>query len=626
MSKEMNKPSLIRRWSLKFGRENPKNELAQAASKHTQTHLALEVAEENEDKEWEQWFLHGSPHGFEDTKALQGHTEQLKAALDEFQKSVPEAKRNQLTTRRLPTIFTAKAAADSVIENWEAKKVTKFGKAKENLYKFCQTLDAYKAIFSVIPDGDMYTGLLTGAIGCIVQAFARHNQLAEGFSQALADIGVEMKFVVKQCTIQNTEDIRPHSLEFVTEYFKFLTYTMTWFQSKWLRTKSSVAPAFYNDEIQTKVNKMKSIVKTISREAKLVTQLDIQDIKANVSQLMSAEGIQSCFDHQKDYITHQLQLRDEIQQASLGEMQTRLHVIGSCVTELLLQMQISNNRPQKSVGNRDIGLIQAPPLNSSLEGFDTSTSDGRIVGREELEVISRHVEKYISDKKNMSSDKNIPNVQVPSEIAVRIQTWITSADSQALWIKGLTHPTHGRVASTTAAYVVALAHSTRIPCVSFFCQLPGLSGQKQHEQLISLLYSLIRQLSLLVPETMSPSSDLLSELGSLDGSLSSIPLAVKIIKVLYDFAPPLLFCVLDGLQFLGKEGEASIGQLIDILRKPHEGRVTKLLVTTKGMIPPCSRFGPRERLDCSRLPAKGPGGSLLSNRSLSSISLPWKQN
>lgn len=226
----------------------------------------------------------------------------------------------------------------------------------------------------------------------------------------------------------------------------------------------------------------------------------------------------------------------------------------------------------------------------------------------------------------MSSDKNTPNIQVPSEIAVLIQTWITSADSQALWIKGLTHPTYGRVTFTTAAYIVALAHSNRIPCISFFCQLPGLSGQKEDEQLISLLYSLIRQLSLLVSETISHSSDLLSELGSLDGSLASIPLAVKIIEVLYEFTPPLLFCVLNGLQFLEKGGEASIGQLINILRKPHEGRVTKLLITTKGMIPPCSRFGPRERLDCSRLPAKGPGRSLVSNRSLSSISLPWKRD
>ncbi|GKU03969.1 phytanoyl- dioxygenase family protein [Fusarium langsethiae] len=609
----MNKPSLIRRWSLKFGRENPKNELAQAVGKHTQSHLALEVAEENEDKEWEQWFLHGSSQGFEDTKTLQKQTDELKAALDEFQKSIPEAKRSPLTTRRLPTIFTARATAQSVLEEWEAKKETKYGKAKENLIKFCQTLDAYKAIFSVIPDGDMYTGLLTGAVSCIVQAFARHNQLAEGFSQALVDIGVDLQFIIKQCTIQNKEEIRPHSLDFATEYFKFLTYT----------------PAFYNDEIQTKVGNMKRIVKTISREAKLATQMDIQDIKSQVSQIMSADGVQSCFDHQKDYISHQFQLVDEAFRASNEETQSKLHVLGSYV-EMLLQMQVVNNQASGRISNGDIRLMQGLPSNNELEllseSFGTTKPASRTVGREELEVESRQIEKYISDKKNLSSDGNIPNVQVPAEIAVRVQTWITAADSQALWIKGLTHPTHGRVVSTTAAYVVALAYSTRIPCISFFCQLQGLSGQTQHEQLISLLYSLIRQLSLLVPETIDLSSDLLSDLRSLNGNLASIPLALKIIEILYDSAPPLLFCVLNGLQFLGKGADASIGHLIDILRKPHEGRVTKLLVTTRGLIPPCSRFGPRERLDCARLPTKGPGRSLLTNRSLSSISLPWKRD
>ncbi|XEV04992.1 hypothetical protein FSHL1_010279 [Fusarium sambucinum] len=626
----MSKPSLIRRWSLKFGRENPKNELAQAVGKHTQTHLALEVAEENEDKEWEQWFLHGSSQGFEDTRSLQEQTEELKAALDEFQKSVPEAKRSASTTRRLPTIVTARSTAQAIVEEWEAKKETKFGKAKENLSKFCQTLDAYKAIFSVIPDSDMYTGLLTGAVSCIVQAFARHNQLAEGFSQALVDIGTDMKFIIKQCTIQNKEEIRPHSLDFATEYFKFLTYSMTWFQSKWLRTKSSLAPAFYNDEIQTRVGNMKRIVKTISREAKLQTQMDIQDIKSQVSRIMNADGIQSCFDHQNDYIAHQFQLRDEVSRATNEETQSKLHILGSYMEYMFLQMQVVNNQASGRIMNGDIRHIHDRQSNNELEmfseGLDTITPASRTISREELEVESRQVEKYISDKKNLSLDRNIPNVQVPSEIALRIQTWITASDSQALWINGLTHPTHGQVVSTTAAYVVALAHSTQIPCISFFCQSQGLSSQRNNLQLISLLYSLMRQLSLLVPETISPSSDLLSDLKSLDGNHESIPLAMKIIEGLYDVTPHLMFYVLDGLQFLGKGADAAIGQLIDILRKPQEGRVTKLLVTTRGFVPPCSKFGPGERLDCDRLPTKGPGRSLLTNRSLSSISLPWKRD
>ncbi|KAG8354352.1 hypothetical protein FVEN_g7640 [Fusarium venenatum] len=432
----------------------------------------------------------------------------------------------------------------------------------------------------------MYTGLLTGAVSCIVQAFARNNQLAEGFSQALVDIGTDMQFIIKQCTIQNKEEIRPHSLDFATEYFKFFTYT------------------FYNDEVQTRVGNMKRIVKTISREARLQTQMDIQDIMSQVSRTMSADGIQSCFDHQNDYIAHEFQIRDEASRASHEETQSKLHILGSYMEYMFLQMQVVNNQASGRIMNRDIRhmsisiTLTATMLTEILrqtfksvnrimnwmfsqkdltvhmpetieKKFLTTakaiTPPSRTVGPEELQVESRQVEKYISYKKNISLDRNIPNVQVPAETALRIQTWITAADSQALWINGLTHPTHGQVVSTTAAYVIALAHSTKVLYISCFCQVQGFSSQRKDEQLISLLYSPIRHFSLLVPETIGPSSDLLYDLRSLDGNRESIPLAMKLIEGLYDFAPPLLFCVLDGLQFLGKGADTSIGQIIDIL-------------------------------------------------------------
>jgi hypothetical protein len=87
---------------------------------------------------------------------------------------------------------------ENAVKHQEAKKETVFGKANNYLFKFCGTFAAHSDLFCIFFQGDKYTCLFIGVLSSIVkvssellwgimantlQAFARHNEIVEGFSR-----------------------------------------------------------------------------------------------------------------------------------------------------------------------------------------------------------------------------------------------------------------------------------------------------------------------------------------------------------------------------------------------------------------------------------------------------------
>jgi len=141
--------------------------------------------------------------------------------------------------------------------------------------------------------------------------------------------------------------------------------------------------------------------------------------------------------------------------------------------------------------------------------------------------------------------------------------------------------------------------------------------------LLALLYSLMAQLTRLLPSEFEPSpspgpSDLLTEesLALLDGTPQSIPLALQTIAALLSHAPPSLVWVIDGLQMAeSQETREHLEGFLGILRgEEREGkRVSKVCFTTDGNSAVLGR-GLRvdKKVDAARLvQGRGLGGRVL---------------
>lgn len=142
--------------------------------------------------------------------------------------------------------------------------------------------------------------------------------------------------------------------------------------------------------------------------------------------------------------------------------------------------------------------------------------------------------------------------------------------------------------------------------------------------MVVLLYSLIRQLTLLVPEEVGEVSSTTSLLKTLDGTAKSIPAALQVLQALLRHAPSLLVCVIDGLQLLDHPDlEQYVDDLLSILRTGDDGRVLKVLLTSEGFFSNGANLTVDERLDCLHSPRRGPGGGRPGARNLNDVSLSF---
>lgn len=181
-------------------------------------------------------------------------------------------------------------------------------------------------------------------------------------------------------------------------------------------------------------------------------------------------------------------------------------------------------------------------------------------------------------------------------------------ESQILYAHAQYRPEGLNLLRLSAAKFIALAREHKIPVVSYFCRLSGpLSDEdsmpdaqeRESTELISLLYSMIRQTIDLLPvdedvTSPFPATDF-SEMrfSGLDGTLDTWDTAVELFcDLIASVHLPLLLFVVDGLNLLEDDPgnttsdriEALIRGLRDLTQpQMMTGPKVKLLFTTAGL-------------------------------------------
>lgn len=195
--------------------------------------------------------------------------------------------------------------------------------------------------------------------------------------------------------------------------------------------------------------------------------------------------------------------------------------------------------------------------------------------RGELQLASRHLEDFFERDDQVSESDT--EVITEDSILPAFHRWATEPHSQVLAVGG--SPSAARISECYAR----LARKSKVPVISHFCSLPSqpadCASALEHG-LVSLAYSLIRQLIDCLPPVLGccASYDLGAERFSLlDGTLASWKEVLSLIGILLDYAPPLLFCVVDGLDVLRDQSTSHYIQSLLRAFLVHVGRQSVLL-------------------------------------------------
>ncbi|KAL4889368.1 hypothetical protein BDV59DRAFT_195777 [Aspergillus ambiguus] len=176
--------------------------------------------------------------------------------------------------------------------------------------------------------------------------------------------------------------------------------------------------------------------------------------------------------------------------------------------------------------------------------------------RSDLQSQSKHLLDFFNSDDQIADYPGDVDINVEDSVMVSLQKWATNVHSQILAVGGSPSTVFPSPVALISACYVSLARTEGLPVISHFCSLPTTErdGLTVFEQaLIALAYSLIRQLIDCLPPVLAghTACDLSPDrFKPLDGTLTSWKEVLSLIDILLHYAPPLVVCVIEGLDVI----------------------------------------------------------------------------
>ncbi|KAI1271372.1 hypothetical protein F5Y07DRAFT_345993 [Xylaria sp. FL0933] len=575
---------VVRRYSLKIAEERPDDPLSQALGITARNDEA--AVQGNSDWTGERP-LSQVPLGEQELTILNQQRERMIHSQAQFHE--------RLGLENVKAVIGPQPTIKELIQNveesmtvWSKKKESGFGKAMDRIRKFLVTMDDYGFLFDLIPDGHLYTSLVTGAISSVVKASVNHKHIAEGFSSYLAEINQDLRSVQKSLQIADTEDMRRFVVELYNKMFDFLCEAMRWYQSTGKRWKSA-----WNQnsqpELSDKVSAIRAVLVRISHEAEYITQTRIKESHAYVMQ-------------------------SERMQMKIAADESRIH-------DNVDQISASHSKPNARAMN---GKRENTDFNAEgdIDIIDENEGEQIPHTRYELEELASCLEKYLEDgRSEVLRRAGTSKPMLPREVLVDIDKWIKIPSSSLLWIEGPAYTHFENQLSSAIARIYDLALSAKMPCIFFSPKaryevqskkVTSPMDSRRQSTLIALLYFITGQLIRVLPYEFESHLKLEEMFGSLDESLASASVALNLIESLLEYAPPMLLVIIDKLHLAdSQETRPYLTRLITILRGRNPSRSIKTLFTTAGKCGALVGATKRgERVDAGRMIQGKPGQPL----------------
>ncbi|KAK0716573.1 hypothetical protein B0T21DRAFT_63901 [Apiosordaria backusii] len=627
---------VVRSYSLKIEKENPNNILSQALG--STAHKDEEergIGAQVKVQEWNQW-LYGPSSTWDDPilGPLEQQRKELVRVWQEFQRLFvnPGADNiSALDSHDVPTIATLQAAVNDARDNWELKHESGFGRAKARFIGFMDTMNDHSYLFKFLPAEDKYISLLTGVVSTVVKASANYQKIAEGFSLALVEMSANLRFVEKKTQIANTKEMQRLVVDLYVKVFKFLCHAMSFFHKRRKRFFASFDKRFYDKTVQSMVDDIQKTISRIRYEAQHASELRIEDIHSKVDWLVRLQQLGT-----GTHGNSQQEIDDKNAAAAIGFQrlgETAVRHLGLVEEQVRLAIMTQSHQDNAA------GHMSQPQDTrmSTAPGTELSTEDAESEGTEisieisnptvtDIEPCTRHeMQQYTHDLARYIEDGDQDVVRralaygrtptIPKEVFIEFGKWISGERPPMMWIEAPAASPSGPVLSQAAIEAVNTIAKAGTPCISVFCKSRYDSATKElgHRDaaVVSLYYSVIRQLARLVPPEFEGSDELQKEnFERLDGTLKSLSTGLDIIRALLKHVPPSIVWVIDGLQFAGgsQDGYRYLGEFIMVLREHEERRTSKACFTTEGRHMVLDRtIGVWERADASRLTQARPG-------------------
>ncbi|KAI9726368.1 MAG: hypothetical protein M1828_001642 [Chrysothrix sp. TS-e1954] len=199
--------------------------------------------------------------------------------LEILAKAFPDDKRNTWT------FDTLRAAVLQRQQEWQSKPRVGSGRPQQLFHSLMEKFDSYSNLCAIIPSGDKYISLATGAISILVKASAEHSKTITQLSEALdiitdaAAICEAQSKLIRSKTMQNT------IAKFYIAVFLFFGDAAKWYHS---RSIKKIINSLHNDFSETFRNSLANIQR-LATETQNVTALgsaaELREVRLSLEEL-----------------------------------------------------------------------------------------------------------------------------------------------------------------------------------------------------------------------------------------------------------------------------------------------------------------------------------------------------
>ncbi|KAJ5604865.1 hypothetical protein N7510_010019 [Penicillium lagena] len=415
------------------------------------------------------------------------------------------------------------------------------------------TLDTHSALLSVLPESSLYALLFYGVLQSLLKATVNCPHLMEGLITILLDIHNTLNF--PGGTLPPTDAAAP-----IAKIYAVTFFLLSEFMDYYVRRSTCKSLKSHNQDVYAEFDHLVHLIQRRARDlpwrAEDRMELDEEEsvwetLPYNARALweetrLSQIGRQGTERRIAAQNTITRRLIWDIQQNAEDRERIRNereHLLAQALSALSQQLQ----PVEQSSGIACLSTAAVQNLDTSQ--FEWSRGSKRRLARLELQSASKHLQAYFDNNDQIADVE--PEVKVAAEgsVIASLKQWATSLRSQALAVGGSPTVSPSPVALTSACYA-SFARQARLPVISHFCSLPtqevqGLTPQEQGDAVLDLGAERFRQL---------------------DGKLGSWKAALSLIDTLVHFAPPLLVCVIDGLDLIiDTSTDAPIRELVRVL-------------------------------------------------------------
>ncbi|KAL2872517.1 uncharacterized protein BJX67DRAFT_10498 [Aspergillus lucknowensis] len=473
---------------------------------------------------------------------------------------------------------------------------------------FLATLDWHTLPLTTLPSHQFYSSLLYAALQSIIKASANYPRIIDGVMKALVKVNQSICPSADAGPPQLTQDLIPLIAKFYSLTFFFVGELMDWYTRRFkCRLLNSLHEDVYSD--------FSSLISTIQGSAKAFVHRSVND--------MDLSG--NDYGNNRDFSDHtDLKLYEEARLSQIGKRHINRRFAAQNALTRLLIWEIQRNAEQRarlmeqkrillsqildtasqrlrSVAQQSSGItcLTTAPGQDLLRSPTPSETSKHKYTRVELQLASAHLQDYFDSEDQIADYQPDVSVTVEDNVMEGLKQWATSTYSQILAIGSSPNTDSSSPVALISACYANLALDARLPVVSHFCSLPPTAKQGLtlfQQGLIALVYSLIRQLIEHLPPVANgtPACTIKAEhVTLLDGTLASWKEVLSLIDALLYYAPPLLLCIVDGLDKLQDPStDEYIRSLVRIFvshtRKPpdaipgHPNVLLKALFTVAG--------------------------------------------